>query len=263
MEKSLRILGLVSVLGAVGIVTGQVQRVGRVLTGQGGQVASRVDNCEGAGSKRASTPETVLQQILSWHFSNLQNQAIEVAKEQGREEAVGDVIKVNCYHMLTLMRPDQQQHEMHDVWQVQAFVPNDAGWKAVCTAPSLAKEILSVDLKAAKEIQDAWEADGRESVKDVTALGKRLLQEPGFKQLSPQDQNGRFRAEYSKLLAQMPKRTPAQNYGLAVDRSRKILAFAFERLNDRQIAEIKRFAERYDRDLNAVMAGKRPAFLNP
>jgi hypothetical protein len=265
MERSIRIFSLITVIGVVALVGAQAGRSGpqevRGRTHDGAQYAARVGG--DAHRTHTSKPENVLQQLIEWNFCLQQNHAIELAKEQGRNQTVDDVIKLNCYHMLTVMEPDQQQHEMHDVWQTDVYVPNDAGWAAVCRAPSLAREILTIDPLVAQKIQTAWDEVSREDVKDVRELGERLMKEPGFNELSAQEKNVRFHEEYKKVLAKMPKRTPAQNYALALDKSNKFIIHAMALVNDRQHAEVRAFLERYERDLREVMAGKRPAFINP
>jgi len=262
MEKSLRILGLIGVIGSVAIVAAQTNQV-RQPVGERAQSVTQAGAGQVAAPTTAYRPDNSLQRAMRYHMSNLQNLEIETAKEQGKDQLVDDIIKVNCYYTLATMRPDQQKHEMTDVWQVQQFVPNDPGWKAVCAAPTMVKEVLALDAKVDQKIGAAMATDVNVYQKLARDISQKLSKEPGFDSWPQEVKVARFKALYDAEKAKLPARTPAQNYADACKRSAKILNDATAMLRDSQSAEVHRIFALYDADMKRATSGARLSFLKP
>ena len=215
-----------------------------------GQVATRDD---GSG-KFAYKKSNVVQQVLQASLNAKANVLIDVAQEQGHEASVSKLVLANDYIMLTLMRPDQQQHEIHDVWQVEKFVPGNKDWAEVCKAPSLIRELDKIDPAAAKKIEAAWEKVWDDLRDPLWAVEKRLLAEPGFNSLSAQEKQDRVFTEMQKL----PKKAPAQIQAETIARWSGLLETTRLFLNKAQQAEFDGFVSRHEAALAKASSGVIP-----
>lgn len=254
MEKTLQLLGLLAIVGSAAIVGAQVRSQGPTSPPSTGGAAM--------AKPISSANRNALQDVLLWHFSNKQNYAIEVAIEKKQNDIISAAVKMNCYHTLTVLNPEQQARETRDVWQVDRYVPNDPGWKAVTAAPSLANHILTISPEVDKKIRIEWGKEPNPYAQEFEKLVDELMKRPGFKDLPQSEQQRIAFEENKKLIARRPKRTPAENYALAVGRSSRVIAASRPFLTDEQRQELDAFLARYDADFAAVELGRPPSFLS-
>jgi len=257
MEKTLRILALAGVVGGAALVFSQARDH---QTLHAGHHFEQLAGKSPATANHAYVESNVLQSIMQWHFCALQNAAIDVADEQNREDLVANIIKVNCYYMLALMRPDQQMHEIHDVWSVQQWVPNDNGWQAVCKSPTLVKEILTVTPDVATKVQQKWDDVSEAFVRPHREAMRRAAETPGFDNLSKVEQHKLIQAANQKVIG---GRTRVQLSAANVARTQSVLDFARSIVTRAQRDEIDMLLAKYDKELKAVIAGRAPSFLTP
>lgn len=263
MEKTLQILGLLAIVGSAAIVGAQVHSHGGTAVTLGGHtVRSGEAVSTGMAQMIDARDRTALQDAILSYFINRQNHAIEVAREKGQEDVVAAVIKMNCYHVLTMMDPSQQRREINQVWQVNRFVPNDQGWKAVTQAPSLANEILKLSPTTEKAVRAEMQKQRKLGASQTQRMITELLARPGFKDLSKQEQHRIIFEESKKLEAGRPKTTAAQRYEKAAERALAVLEALRPVLTKAQAREMDGFVDRYHADLNLVTSGRKPVFLS-
>ena len=256
MSKKQHVLILVAVgfaLSAAVTVTAQVR-----LKGQGvsktasfnGQLATMDD---GSG-KFAYRPSNIVQRVLQTALNAKANVLIDVAQGQGLEASVSKLVLANDYVILTLMRPDEQQHEIHDVWQVEKFVQGNKDWEEVCKAPSLIRELDKIDAVTAKSVEAAWESVWNDLRGPLWSVEKRLMSEPGFNSLSAQEKQDRVFAEMQKL----PKKSPAQIQAETIARWSGLLETTRACLTKAQRAEFDGFVSRHEAALAKASSGVVP-----
>lgn len=202
-------------------------------------------------------PNTVQKQ-MQFAFIGKQNQFIEQVTASGREDLVAGLIKVNCYAMLTVMRPDEQQHEMHDVWQVDVWVPRDPQWAAVCKAPSMVNSLLKVSPEVCAKIQAEADRLSDLAMAPFRAMMNRLEADPAYRALSKEEQIERMRAENRKLYAGRSKADLAAENGTRCDR---MLNFIRPLLNRAQQSEFDTIRAQFDSGVASVMKGQTPSYL--
>lgn len=251
MEKTLRILALVGVIGAFGIVAA------RGFYGDQGQIASKDGDHGGRPAYKASN---AVQKVLKWHFINRQNAEIELAQATGKDSVVDNVIKVNCYYVLTVEQPDEQKHEINDVWQTSKWVPNDAGWAAVSKAPSLVHELLTVDTETLSKVQAKWDEVEDAFMKPYRDAIHRAAATPGFDSLPELERNRLIQKETDKVNA---GRSIVERSAASVVRSKKVIDYVRSLLSPAQKAEFDQILGQFNKALDNVVAGKAPTFINP
>ena len=152
MQKILRFLGLIAVIGAFAIVVSQNSSA----------------RAKGGGETQGSTPVATASNsgysnnvlvLLSQYFCHVQLDLIDRAKSIGREDLVDPVIRANCKANLWLQTPDQQAKTIA-MFEIEKYRGKDPLWMEVARTPSLVKSLLKVsspvDAKVEGFLDEVW-----------------------------------------------------------------------------------------------------------
>jgi hypothetical protein len=186
-------------------------------------------------------PLNAVQRVLSYHLINVQNHLIE---KHGDDQVTAKVILGHCESQLTLRTPQQQKHEIYDVWDIDLWTPGPQ-WEALVGTPSLADAILRIDPKVEKEIAAFEDRVSDEFMKPMRDFIKR----EGLAGL-PKEEAQRRLQEWSA--SQYAGVTMVERSRRAVERSQRVLDFARTRLNAEQRAEMDRILRLFDEKMANV-----------
>lgn len=240
-------------MGAIAILS--VSALGQRLSGGspgqlGGDVQIASKDQPGAHPYQAPNE---IQHILQLCLNERANYLIELAINENNQDTVGKLVRANDSVMLSLQRPDEQQHTIVDVWQVDKWKPNDADWAQVSRTPSLVKELLEVDpaicQKAGLREKEIWD----QIISPLHAVEHRLLEDPAFRNLSPQEQQDAVAAEMRKL----PQKKPVDRMADAVVVWNQLLNYTRGLLSGKQLQEFDAFIARHEQAMNAAAVGLR------
>jgi hypothetical protein len=252
--------GVLKGLAAIGIA-------GCVVYGVAQSIATKADQGgqgrPGAGALRANqagkpssyVKPNVVQELLRYCIITEGNALGDKAKAEGRPSVLTKIVETYCYHTLTTMRPDEQQHEIHDVWQIGVW-KKDGSWDHIAAAPSLAKEILNVDAVTAKKVNALWEKSVDQVMGPYIELSKRLWEQAGHDRAK---YDALYKVEHAKLRASMVKNAAGKPSSPNVMKS--LVDEAKAVMPKAMAMEFEQFYLNCRRDMIAVAAGATPSFI--
>lgn len=209
MQTSLRALTALAILGTVGFIVAQ-----QVASSAGQGSNSQLSRRGSADGDRATingqpfravrnqhpgpwtfTPPTGAQKVLQRYIPAETNRLIALAEASGKGARISKIIEVQCYYMLAVMRPDEQKHEIYDVWNVDVWKPGGQ-WDHVTSAPPLVHELASMSDAQGQAIHAAFARREDEWMQPFMDLNHRIAKEVG------KDME-RFRTRYNEELKKL------------------------------------------------------------
>lgn len=248
MKTHTKILAGVGALACVAIVYGQSYGAGQARQRQGGgEVRSANGDLYRAASSTVggykAEPMTVMQGVLSRHMVNIQNHLIE---KYNNEKVTSEVILGHCESQLLLRTPNQQKHELFDVWDIDVWKPGPK-WDAMVDTPSLVNELLRVDPKVEKEIAALENRLWDEFMKPMQDFIKR----EGLADMPKDEAQRRLQAWNQQHYAGV---TMVERSRRAVERSQKVIDFARTKLTQQQAAEMDKILGLFSEKMAVVEA---------
>ncbi len=253
MQKTLRFLGLVAVIGAFAIVVAQQSSSARTqgaTVPSGGEIA--VANTQSSGFSNH------VLILMSQYFSFQQTMEIDRANERGRTDRVQPIIRANCTATLWLQTPDQQERTIAH-WGLDKYRPNDLQWAEIARSPSLVRELLKIDkktdAKVAKFIDIVW----KPIMDRDREFEEQLWASPAFK--NAKDQHERNMLHYEGIKAwrakhPLPPREERQTATLA--RYEKAMKDTEALLTPAQRKEMQMLRTKFDVAFKIALRGDRP-----
>lgn len=170
MNKQLRFLAGLALASIAFYALAQVQIVdgGRTT----GAVAERAGG-QAIASMVRSSPQNEAVSAMRSQISGQVNTLWHEAKAAGRGDAAERLMQVACWSALTTMTPDQQKHEIQNVWQLGKYKPN-GDWDHVTKAPSLVNSLLDVPAEKSAKIKSLRDAARRSAMAPYDDLTERV-----------------------------------------------------------------------------------------
>jgi hypothetical protein len=252
MQKTLRFLGLVAVIGAFAIVVAQSSprsKSSDPLASQGGGAV--------ASPNSSGNTNNVLK-LMSMYFCNLQQDALDKAEATGRTDRVEPIIQTNCTAMLWISTPEQQRAMVAD-WQIEKYRGKGTKWDEIARTPSLVKTLLSVskqvDQKAYDLIEMVWkpirELDGD--------FEKQLLASAAWKNAKTKQEKNILHYEGLKAWRVAHPLAPlAERRAATTARYAKAMAETEKLLTPAQRSEFRELRTKFDNALRIAANGDRP-----
>ena len=254
MEKTLRILGLMAVVGAAGIVVAQqaVTRQGVLRVKSAAQPASTVPLATMGRSMLSSNGVT---EVLVGYFCAKQQLEIDRAKRDGHPERVDAVIRANCSALLTAMTPEQQKGEIA-VWGPPPSSVDQTGWAAVARTPSMVDHLLRIDAATDAKATKSLEAARNSIYAPFRALDAKIVATAEYKAAPTKEEKvAVFRRLYD---AQRPRFDPVER-GVEITRFHaKSVEETRLLLTPPQRAEFDAIKARFESTIRAAAEGAKP-----
>lgn len=265
LKLTLRALGAIGILGTVALVMAQ-QIASKETGGNGPQKATGSRSRAGGGAaivngrtyKRMESAHpgpwkfeapTAAQHVLkSWIISET-NRLIDLAKAQSQPERVQGIIEAQCYYILTTMRPDEQKHEMYDVWNVDVWQAGGK-WDHVTSAPSLVNALAKIEAKQNATISAIWDKAREDHMRPYMELSRRITKEVGNDQVR---HHQRYTEELRKLQGEKSKSDVATD---RMTRLRPALNAVYGQLNAAQKREWDRILVNFNQDVLSAYRGE-------
>lgn len=253
MQKTLRFLGLVAVIGAFAIVVAQQSSSART---QGAPLQSGGDTAI-ANTQSSGFSNHVLI-LMSQYFSFQQTMEIERAKERGRNDRVEPIIHANCAAMLWLQTPDQQERTIAS-WGLDTYRPNDLKWAEITRSPSLVRELLKVDKKTDAQVAKFIDIVWKPIMDQDREFEEQLWASPAFKNAKTQHEKNVLHYEGLKAWrAKHPLPPREERHTATLARYEKAMKDTEALLTPAQRKEMQMLRTKFDVAFKVAVRGDRP-----
>lgn len=231
MQTSLRALTALAILGTVGFIVAQQ------VASSGGQGSSSQPSGRGSANGDRATingqlyqavrnqhpgpwtfaPPTGAQKVLQRYIPAETNRLIELAEASGKSGRISKIIEVQCYYMLAVMRPDEQKHEIYDVWNVDVWKPGGQ-WDHVISAPTLVHDLAVMSDTQGQAVRAAFAKRENEWMQPFMDLNHRIAEEVGK---DMERFRSRYNEELKKLIGSRTKADLGQAYVAKLEQGMK------------------------------------------
>lgn len=250
MQRTLRFLGLVAVIGAFAIVTAQNSVRSKTGPNQlpGGVMAS---------PQNGGYSNNVLM-LAAMYFTHRHQTAIDRAEAMGRGDRVGPIVQANCAAALWLQTSKQQAATVAH-WEIEKYQGRGSKWDEIARTPSLVKSLLSVskqtDAKVNGFIDEVWAP--------IMNLNKdfedHLVKTAAWKNATSQQERNILHYEGLKVWRQThPVLSLEERRAATLARYEKAMADTEKLLTSAQRSEFRTLRTKFDNALRVAANGDRP-----